>query len=112
MGLDFSHSDAHWTYSGFNRFRIRLADMIGIDLMSMQGFGGPDSWDEIDDDIKLLLDHSDCDGLLTPDECALVAPRLRELVQDWDNDYDKRMALELARGLEYCALNDLDMEFV
>lgn len=26
MGIDFSHCDAHWAYSGFNRFRNRLID--------------------------------------------------------------------------------------
>ena len=28
MGIDFSHGDASWSYSGFNRFRKRLAQEI------------------------------------------------------------------------------------
>ena len=29
MGIDFSHGDAHWAYSGFMRFRGRLAVELG-----------------------------------------------------------------------------------
>lgn len=32
MGLDFTHTDAHWSYGGFDRFRIRLAWAAGIKL--------------------------------------------------------------------------------
>lgn len=30
MGIDFSHCDAHWAYSGFHRFRTRLATQVGL----------------------------------------------------------------------------------
>lgn len=109
MGIDFSHCEAHWAYSGFMRFRIRLAKEIGIDLMKMDGFGeAPDygglPWDKVIDPIVPLLNHSDCDGELSPQECKLVAPRLRELVASWpDDDYDKIKALELAEGMEFAA---------
>ncbi|WAH35012.1 hypothetical protein [Alicyclobacillus dauci] len=104
MGLDFSHCDAHWAYSGFMRFRRRLAEQIGFALDEMEGFGGTRSFDEMVDDIKPLLDHSDCDGELTPEECKQVAPRLRELVSGWlDDDRDKIQALDLAEGMELAA---------
>ena len=110
MGLDFSGSDAHWSYGGFNNFSHRLAKEIGIDLSSMEGFGflegkpGTIPWSTVDDDIKDLLDHSDCDGYLTPEQCEVIAPRLRELVKDWPcSDYDYQQALLLADGMEYCA---------
>lgn len=112
MGLDFSHCDAHWSYSGFHRFRCKLAKEIGIDLDSMKGFGGKISWDKIKDPIKPLLNHSDCDGELTSEECREVAPRLRELVKDWpDDDYDKQKALELADGMEFAAIMNENLEF-
>jgi hypothetical protein len=38
MGLDFSHCDAHWSYSGFNEFRVKLAEAAGIVLGDMEGF--------------------------------------------------------------------------
>ena len=145
MGLDFSHCEAHWAYSGFMRFRTRLAAEAGIALHCMKGFaGGPTgkpfeiltisgqseesgkmpgfdkyigsqpviSWDGVKDDIKPLLNHSDCDGILTPEECAKVAPRLRELVSAWpDDDRDKRNALWLAEGMDEAASKGENIEF-
>ena len=104
MGLDFSHCDAHWSYGGFHAFRCRIADEIGINLDEMEGFGGSKSWDEVNDPIVPLLNHSDCDGHLTPEECRIVYPRLIQLVSHWDdNDYDKINALELAKGMKICS---------
>ena len=116
MGLDFSHCEAHWSYSGFNRFRARLAKEIGIVLEEMRGFmpfgltpeekeNWPGKeWAEVDDPIVHFLDHSDCDGKLAPVQCKVVAPRLRELVKSWpDDDYDKIDALDLAKGMDLAA---------
>lgn len=112
MGLDFSHCEARWAYSGFHRFRERLANMIGFSLNDMDGFGGSRQWDTIHDDIKPLLDHSDCDGVLTPEECKVVYPRLNELIQDWsDGDVDKSRALELIEGMKLCVELGEDLEF-
>lgn len=106
MGIDFSHTEAYWAYSGFHRFRLRLAQEIQIDLEMMDGFGGDIPFDSVNDSIKPLLDHSDCEGELTPEECAKVAPRLRELVAAWpDDDRDKINALRLAEGMERASAN-------
>jgi len=40
MGLNFSHTDMHWSYSCFHEFRRKLAAEIGIDLDDMDGFEG------------------------------------------------------------------------
>ena len=80
MDLDFNHSDAHWSYGGFGNFRRRLANKIGINLSAMKGFGGDISFETIKDNIEPFLNHSDCDGILTVEECEKVAPRLKELV--------------------------------
>ena len=68
----------------------------------MVGFGGQLLWDGNDkDDIIPLLNHSDCDDELTISECKQIAPRLRELVEKWDDeDYDKQRALMLADGMD------------
>lgn len=112
MGLDFSHTDARWAYSGFANFRRRLAKEIGMDLDAMEGFGGDIKFELFKDDIIPLLDHSDCDGELTVEECKKVAPRLRELVSGWeDDDYDKQKALSLAEGMELAASQGQPLEF-
>jgi len=113
MGLGFAQSDANWSYSGFMRFRGRLANAINIDLMSMQGFSALGiSWNTINDDIVPLLFHSDCDGSLTPDECHTVAIRLAEIIKDWDDDdYDKFQAQLLIEGMNKCYENDEHLEF-
>lgn len=112
MGIDFSHCGAHWAYSGFNKFRERLAEKIGFDLRKMAGFDGDQSWDTMNDDIKPLLNHSDCDGFLSPEVCKFVYPRLLQLISDWDdNDYDKQMGVELAKGMKTATERNEDFEF-
>ena len=143
MGLDFNNSKAHWSYSGFNRFREKLASEIGVFLPFMEGFWNPGEnsmsiidvtkrlvgektikenffwlpqkpfkWDNIDDPIVDLLYHSDCDGELTYEECEKIAPRLRELVKNWDDDdYDKKQALLLVEGMENCVKEKVSLEF-
>jgi len=123
MGLDFSHGDAHWAYSEFHRFRERLAEHEGFDLNAMHGFCAPwrghdpethpdRPWDEITTPLKPLLDHSDADGELTPDECKVVEPRLREIALTWpENDYDRRGALALCNAMRDCILTGESLEF-
>lgn len=135
MGLDFNHPTPdgersrccpHWSYGGFNDFRTRLAASEGFDLDEMQGFGkgeyftddrvhGTRPWDEIDTPLKPLLNHSDCDGHLTPEECAQVAPRLREVVNGWpdtiEHHYHRLSALNLAACMEACAAAGENLEF-
>lgn len=133
MGLGFVGAEAHWSYSGFNNFRRKLAFEMGICLDLMENYWipghsysnfencknmvgmetinkhfswlppAPMRWKNIKDPIIDLLNHSDCDGSLTPSQCRKIAPRIRELVEDWhDGDYDKVQALLLAEGMEEC----------
>lgn len=105
MGIDFSHCDARWSYSGFHAFRCRLfASVSRSPLDSMEGFGGSNSWDEIKDPTVPFIHHSDCDGKLAPEDCKAVAPRLREIVSAWPaDDVDRLRAEELARGMDLAA---------
>jgi hypothetical protein len=143
MGLDFSHTDAHWGYMGFMLFRTKLAAEAGIALHCMSSFtwsfgknkpykdvwvcGYEEGnslqkppigiqpvikWANVHDDIVPLLNHSDCDGELSPEECLKIAPRLRELVSAWDDDdRDKENALWLAEGMELAASRNEPLEF-
>ena len=124
MGLDFDNAEAHWAYSGFFRFRQRLAAAIGImNLEQMENFGpmfeqqGPNRplvpWDKwLGDPIVDLINHSDCDGKLSAKQCAKIAPRLREIIAPWsDDDHDKRQATNLAEGMDWCADNTKPLGF-
>ena len=117
MGLGFVGSKASWSYSGFMAFRCRIAAELGFDLRDMQGFGhidgshGGKSWDDIHDSLVPLLNHSDCEGELSSEECAQVAPRLREIVSRWGvldsrqeyAEYDRERGLLLVETMEECA---------
>ncbi len=133
MGLDLYLRDgehvARWSYGGFNRFRTRLALAVGIELQKMDGFDGQvtdtgsktfGSWEDIDDALVPFLHHSDCDGTLSPTECAKIAPRLLEIVTAWpgsaeypsdDYDYDKAMALQLVDGMNRAVELNTDLVF-
>ena len=58
-------------------------DRIRMDLGKLNDLPEGKSWDGIDDPIVPFLRHSDCEGILTPEECAQIAPRLKELIADW-----------------------------
>lgn len=136
MGIDFEHYDSpaghhcpQWAYGGFDRFRTRLAASEGFVLDEMQGFSnglyfedgyvaGTRSWDEVTMALKPLLNHSDCDGELSPAECAQVAPRLREVAEAWPSEgvamadaFDYRGALALAECMELCAASGNSLMF-
>lgn len=146
MGLNFCSKsqsfDAQWSFGGFKIFRVRLAQEIGIDdINSMKGFCdegnlesvGGRSWSEIDDVITPLLCHCDIEGDLNPEQCAQIAPRLRELVTDWPDaieietqpehqaigypawlhlpEHDKRNAILLAEAMEWCAEHEESLIF-
>lgn len=121
MGLDFSHTDAHFSYGGFDRFREALAEHEGIKLRDMAGFCAPwrgDDpqthpslpWDAIDTPLKPLLNHSDCDGDLSPEECAQIAPRLRQVIAElWPEGHENGLAL--AEAMEVAAAAGERLEF-
>ena len=119
MGIDFSHCDASWSYSNFHFAREKLARVIGIDLNKMQGFGenhgpaGAKEWPSADTNALIyLLNHSDCDGGLTPEQCRLVAPALRKAVEQLPpDDWDKKKFLDLAEGMDAAAEANESLEF-
>src|ERR1700694_3569260 len=91
MGLDFSHCEAGWAYSAFNEFRQKLEQERR--LKPWREFNGSDP-------IFVLLQHSDCEGFIEPEDCTPLAVRLAELVRGWEpDDGDRYRALMLVKGL-------------
>jgi hypothetical protein len=112
MGLDTTHNAWHGSYSSFNGFRTFIANLIGITLDDMDSYGGDKSWDNVKDDLKHLLNHSDCDGHITPVKCAKIAKRLRELLKNWPEGSDYRdKAEQFAKGCELAAKKKQQLKF-
>lgn len=114
MGLDFSHSDASWAYSGFMRFRNKLWHSCGFsgDLHEVYttGKGG----EQISDDHPLIdfFAHSDCDGDLTTDQMKTIEPAIRRILDNWqDGDYDKKMGLQLCDGMKEAISKNENLRF-
>lgn len=121
--------DGHpsWSYGGFARFRRNLAAEVGINLDNMIGFSGDRpgiEWDNylLTEPLVPFLHHSDCDGELSPEVCATVAPRLREIITKWPekdeeppsdkrSGYDRMMGLRLASLMETAARNGAELLF-
>ncbi len=108
MGLDTSHGAWHGAYSAFNRWRQEIARLAGVPLELMEGFYSDDmnqmklaefagenakpvieilkrncpiAWDALNPDpLHILLNHSDCEGEIAPDDCAKIADRLEALL--------------------------------
>ena len=93
MGLDCSHDAFYGAYGAFNRLRKMVAAGCGGSFpphdpeFRLDEGAEPEAghW-YFDDDVvpaehvegcMLFLAHSDCDGILTPDECVKVAAFLR-----------------------------------
>ncbi len=83
MGLDTTHDAWHGPYSSFNTFRYWLAEQIGVNLSEYIGYSNEKatkSLESIDHDIMPLLNHSDCDGKLTPGECRQIVKGLKDIM--------------------------------
>lgn len=114
MGLDFNGSDVHWSYGSFAGFRMRLAASIGIQLHNMEGFGGDISFDVIDHPVKDLLNHSDCDGALTPEQCKVIGPALIEICDAWpdeEDDWDRWKGIQFGVDMIKCGNDGVTLEF-
>ncbi len=112
MGIDFSHCEAHWAYSGFMRFRSKLTETLGythsLNMMYEDG-----TYTRMQNEpIYPLIDHSDCDGNLSVEEMKQILPQLKDIINRWpDNEYDKKRGLELIEGMETAVTNNEPMVF-
>lgn len=88
MGLDTSHNCWHGPYSSFNRFRYSLAKQIGIDLDEYIGYKekGTKELTSIEHDIQPLLNHSDCDGILTVEEADQIINGLNNILENFNDE--------------------------
>lgn len=116
MGLYFTignrSSAAHWSYGGFHAFRVKISALAGINLNDMQGFDGNKKWSDLKDDIVPFLNHSDCDGSLSPQECKKIYPRLAELLNNMpEDDYDRKNGNILVENMKECVKRRVKLIF-
>ena len=108
MGLDVSHDCWSGAYSGFSRFRDKLASVAGYEFIQDAARGGrqmvaldygawpepnyydppiiPYRADGTQDPILLLLMHSDCEGRIRAEHVKALADRLTELLPNIEGD--------------------------
>ena len=96
MGLDTSHDCFHGSYGTFKRFRTELAKAAGYGINETPRLGQSDykldweafapenyqgEWDhDLGDPLLYLLVHSDCDGVIHPEQGRKLADRLEQLL--------------------------------
>lgn len=104
MGLDTTHNAFHGSYSSFCIFRKAVAAAAGgsyppHDPSLKDSNGNPlrdDMWyfdnavttAKENPGLTAFLNHSDCDGFLTPSECKMIADEIEALLPKIDEqDY-------------------------
>lgn len=92
MGLRCSHDAFHGAYSAFNRLRQAVAEAAGGSYPPHDNpVFSPSKWyihrDFDSPGLVLFLDHSDSDGVFTPNECRLVAEDLEKLLDEVSEKY-------------------------
>lgn len=134
MGIDFRVAGLElpreicpsWAYSGFNAFRDRVLRYFGtsadelyrnpqnaIPTTDTQPTEGP--WSRVPTDLFPFINHSDCDGVLTPDECRRVSSWLWRVVDSWPDTvetwHDRQMGLRLVALMLICSNTGRSLEF-
>lgn len=143
MGLDTTHDCWHGAYSAFMRWRQKIAEVAGLPpLMLMDGFyrdgalrsgnGGntyaieeceqslPIKWEALrPSPLHILLNHSDCDGSISANDCGPIADALEALLPKLEAEgnggghiggYAEKTRTFIA-GLRFAASRGEDVEF-
>lgn len=109
MGLDTTHNAWHGAYSRFHRWRVAVANAIGINIDEMEGFGGTKDWDQ-NHPLTPLLHHSDCDGDLSVEECKRLIIGLTEIKDKLEPEWKER-AEQFIKGCQDAIEADESIEF-
>jgi len=101
MGLDTSHDCWHAAYSAFGRWRQKVAEVAGYAIWKVKYDDYPATdtvmidwghlpenalmgdWPETPSDpLLVLIAHSDCEGIIRPEQGVPLADRLEELLPE------------------------------
>lgn len=115
----FVYADVRWSYSGFGIMRRKIAKEAKITLDIMKGFCNFNgkfchddcgkcehykklkNWNNVKDNIKYFLHHSDCDGDISVKRLKKIVPRLRKLSRNLD-EREKDAVLRLCEFMKEC----------
>lgn len=130
MGLDTSHDAWHGSYSAFARWRDTVAKAAGYQLVKVTespfdqvliDWGSLDEeniqgeWsDTPTDPLIVLIAHSDCDGVIHPEQAKPLADRLEALLPALDDDGVSNVAErteQFIRGLRAAVEAREDLDF-
>ena len=134
MGLDTSHDCWHGAYGAFYRWRSELGRAAGFRMATDADRPSreyPDlQWDRFpeenysgewavtpEDPLIVLLVHSDCDGVIHPEQAAPLAARLRQLAPLMSESGEghilnyRQVTERFAAGLELAAAHGEDVDF-
>ncbi len=136
MGLDTSHGCWHGPYSAFTRWRNAVAEAAGYTVENVtydSGYTCPTArldWEAIErenpncyqgewnspaaDPLFYLIAHSDCDGVIRPEQGRLLADRLEEvlpLIRNSGLDHHVNKTQQFISGLRVAAERNEDVEF-
>ena len=116
MGLDTTHGCFNGSYNGFDVWRKEICRLAGIEFdckprnRSTAELNG--DWAETPDDILyVLIDHSDCDGHIPAQHCALLADRLVGLLPHAYTLRDKKNTSQFVKGLRAAAAKGEEVHF-
>jgi hypothetical protein len=86
MGLDTSHNCWHGPYSAFMRWRKAVAAAAGIpDLEAHWTKLIDPTYDQPKRPLMILLNHSDCDGVIESKDCGPLADDLESILNKLDD---------------------------
>ncbi len=112
MGINFHVKDyeckARWSYTGFFRFRQRIAKSLGLKLEIDSEFKWIDQdWESWDKDWLIFLTHSDCNGYFTSYRCGRISRKLKIVLDTWEpkdiiESYDLEHGIQLVKAMKHC----------
>jgi hypothetical protein len=116
MGLDTTHDCYSGTYSGFAKWRSRLAKLAGLNENKLDDRITQDTvqgiWDfEPADVLDVLLLHSDCEYIIPARFCAPLADRLEGLLAADNDEWTAERTKRFITGLRDAAVAGEDVEF-
>lgn len=106
MGLDTTHGCFQGSYTSFFSFKCDIENQIKIKLKNDYSLTKICELIEINTFLEPLLNHSDCDGELTPQECEKIVVGLNYILNNFNEEilHDERFKERLNSFIKGCEL--------